>query len=358
MRNGKVELLRFIFAMTVLCYHVQIDYWAEPKLIINGLYLFSNGKLGVEFFFLISGFYMAKKIDSNYVGKETDNLGRESMENVLKKIKSILPYHLLFFTGALIVSVINIESFEQKIVFIINSLPNFLLLNSTGLIVQGGGVLAPEWFLSSMFISMLVLYPICKRFWTTYPYTVAPIIGFLGVGYLLHKFGFLPGNVQSWGNLMLGCNVRAFCELSLGVWIYVLIKKINDIEINKIILVFLRICEVICLFVAILLMCTNLKQASGGVLILLILALLISLSKNGLWNDSIVFQNKFILFLGKISLPIYLCQNFVRMITRTYMTINVKPSIHFLLTIIFTILLSCTVELLIHLIKSRGSISE
>ena len=48
MRNGNIELLRFMFCMCVVLYHA----WVGP-----------GGYIGVEFFFMVTGFFLAKKVD-------------------------------------------------------------------------------------------------------------------------------------------------------------------------------------------------------------------------------------------------------------------------------------------------------
>lgn len=48
MRNGNIELLRFMFCMCVALYHA----WVNPR-----------GFIGVEFFFIVTGFFLAKKVD-------------------------------------------------------------------------------------------------------------------------------------------------------------------------------------------------------------------------------------------------------------------------------------------------------
>lgn len=62
-RNGKIELLRFIFCMAVLLFHCEKYVLGEPSLEKGyHLSLFCHGSMGVEFFFLVSGFLMAKSI--------------------------------------------------------------------------------------------------------------------------------------------------------------------------------------------------------------------------------------------------------------------------------------------------------
>ncbi len=55
-KNGKIELLRFVFALTVVIFHLNVDWYN------HGLQLMYHGNMGVEFFFLVSGFLMARSI--------------------------------------------------------------------------------------------------------------------------------------------------------------------------------------------------------------------------------------------------------------------------------------------------------
>ena len=53
-KNSILELLRFLFAMWVLYYHGFVPYKCE---------LFSDGFLAVEFFFVLSGFFLVRSVD-------------------------------------------------------------------------------------------------------------------------------------------------------------------------------------------------------------------------------------------------------------------------------------------------------
>ena len=53
-KNSLIELMRFLFALWVLYYHSFVPYKNE---------FWSNGFLAVEFFFVLSGFYLVRSID-------------------------------------------------------------------------------------------------------------------------------------------------------------------------------------------------------------------------------------------------------------------------------------------------------
>ncbi len=53
-RNGLIELYRFLFAMWVVWYHGFFAFKNQ---------FFNHGYIAVEFFFILSGFYIIKSID-------------------------------------------------------------------------------------------------------------------------------------------------------------------------------------------------------------------------------------------------------------------------------------------------------
>lgn len=53
-RNGKIELLRFTFSLVVALFHF-LPQIGEPKLL-------SSGFFAVEFFFIVTGYLLAKSL--------------------------------------------------------------------------------------------------------------------------------------------------------------------------------------------------------------------------------------------------------------------------------------------------------
>ena len=58
-KNGKIELIRFIFTMFIVFYHCQRHY-LKGVLYAGHFTFFARGYIGVEFFFLVTGFFMAR----------------------------------------------------------------------------------------------------------------------------------------------------------------------------------------------------------------------------------------------------------------------------------------------------------
>ena len=70
-RNNIVELGRFIYSLLVLGYHVQFSYSDD------NVDLFENGALAVEFYFLLSGYFLARSLEK---------LSKDEKTGLLKKV--------------------------------------------------------------------------------------------------------------------------------------------------------------------------------------------------------------------------------------------------------------------------------
>ena len=86
-RNNLVEFARFLFSVLVIGYHVQMSFSG------NGIDWFENGALAVEFFFLISGYFLARSIEK-INAKENGNVALDSCRFMGNKVKGVLPVHL------------------------------------------------------------------------------------------------------------------------------------------------------------------------------------------------------------------------------------------------------------------------
>ena len=152
-RNNLVEFARFLFSLLVVGYHVQMT-WAGNKLSV-----FEGGALAVEFFFLISGYFLARSIEK-ISAKEEINIFKETLMFMWGKIKAILPVHVVAIIGMVIVILSTKINEAGKI--ILNGLPSVFLVHM--IVVWNDSfnlaLIVPEWYISSMLICMLFMFPI------------------------------------------------------------------------------------------------------------------------------------------------------------------------------------------------------
>lgn len=221
-RNNLVELARFLFSLLVVGYHVQMT-WAGDK-----LSMFEGGALAVEFFFLISGYFLARSIEK--IGTIADSkLLPETGKFMWGKVKGILPVHIVAIIG--IVIVILATKLNVAGEMIVNGLPSVFLVHMA--VVWNSSfnlaLIVPEWYLSAMLVTMLFMFPIgvllrrkIKGVFTTLILIAILIIALLICGFST-KWA-LPQNFVY--------DLRAWGEMSVGMFAFYLstILKKKDIK--------------------------------------------------------------------------------------------------------------------------------
>lgn len=156
-RNNLVELMRFLFSMLVVGYHVQMSMnntTAE---------LFENGAVAVEFFFLISGYFLARSVEK-IIQKQSVAIGKETYAFMKNKVRGILPTHVTAVVAVLVLTLI--WNFGGFFGVLRRGLPSVFLVQMAAFWNESfrDALIVPEWYLSAMLLSMLFLLPILLLF--------------------------------------------------------------------------------------------------------------------------------------------------------------------------------------------------
>ncbi len=85
--NGIIGFWKFMFCILILLFH------CAEKMGKKGF--FESGRIGVEFFFIVSGYLMTKKALNNEEGLE--NIGEETTSYIWRKFKAFFPYVIFPF---------------------------------------------------------------------------------------------------------------------------------------------------------------------------------------------------------------------------------------------------------------------
>ena len=291
--NGIIGLWKFLFCIMIILHHGK-DFNYE-----NSRRLFVGGNIAVEFFFIVSGFLMAKSA-LNKKDFDKDNLGKETFNFILKKIKSFLPYTI---TAGIILLIIN-NIFESiSIRNNILSMLDIFLIEMTGIkirILNG-----PLWYISSMLICMAILYPLIRKYKYNYIYIFLPLSVLLIMGYSNHLFNNLKG-IHEWVGFTYRGNLRAFADLSIGIFIYAIYENLKNIEFTFIGKLVLTIIEIIGFIFPFIIgnFVKNPSQFDIIVIILLSISILIAFSEKTLEYN--IMNNKIIKYLEKLSISMYI----------------------------------------------------
>lgn len=349
-RNGKIELLRFFMAISVLCLHVQKYVGTEIK--PNGdihLAFFPHGAMGVEFFFVLSGFLMASSV---FYAKDADRklpTGKSTIIFMKKKFMAIFPMHCIAAVGVFAATAISQNySLTDCVKKAVTSLPGLFF-------VQMGGfgftyINHIEWYLSVMLISMCLIYPMLRKWYETFSRVIAPLVALFILGYLMHTYSSLIG-VNTWSGITYKSMFRGIAELCLGIFCFEVCRYIQNSKINTKKRILISVLEAVSWIGTFGIIMTTFSYKSN-IFALALIAIGITCTFTGLTYGNDIFNKKAIYYLGKLSLPIYLIQ---------LMTIEIIPvifsdlsvNIQMIITIVSTLIVAVGLLHLTELITKK-----
>lgn len=303
-RNGSIELIRFLLAVVLIFFHGTVLLTSKDGA------LFTKGASAVEVFFIISGYYMAKAAVEK---------GSGSFEYMKGRYCKVFPYHTFAFIFAFPVQcAINgffrlefADCLKNMAAMGMLAIPEFFLFAPLTGLAFPAAVNGIEWYLSAMLLGMAILYPLVRK-WPKAMYSyVAPLIFLFLSGFMYIMIGSYRGTYGVRGMFCTGL-IRGLAMMALGITVYgaslLLNSKVDlDRTRNRWIISVLALIMWIIVFVH---FNTHLsdKYDFGMVYIAAAAVLLTTTGKTVLAGP---LSNKFVIFLGKLSLPMFLNQNWI-----------------------------------------------
>lgn len=210
--------IRGIAALAVVIFHIRETFPHETLLFVE---LFRQGWLGVDLFFVLSGFIMAHVYTTLPV---RGRIGSFAASFVHARLARIYPLHLatLLATVALVMFMPDFgprfPSYFGTDTFVLN----LLLLQGWGLSPASWNMvswsISAEWFMYLLFPLLLLgwqsLRPADGRFGT------ALVFALIASVLALHLAVIVVRGWDHYGGMAAGGMVRVFCEFSLGFLVY------------------------------------------------------------------------------------------------------------------------------------------
>ena len=354
-RNNIVELGRFIYSLLVLGYHVQMSYSDEK------IDPFENGALAVEFYFLLSGYFLARSLEKLSKDEKTSFIKKYYLF-MKNKITALLNVHLL----SIIVVIIIIACFDTKNFkdIFLPGIPSIFLVHM--IIVWSGdfdkALIVPEWYLSAMLICMLFMVPIFLLFSKILKGIYITII-LVGIVIIIT---LISGFATSWAlNNNIIYDIRAWGEMCVGMFSYYLSIYVKSNNYGDKTMIFFKVLEIFSYCLPVILGIVPINSNNQAYLMVVTMicvfcAVFITFAEKGniIENQKV---NAVFGYLGSISLPIYL---FHPVIIRLIDYINdetprwVKYIIVFPATIILSFLYRIIADWLNKIIKEREKKKE
>ena len=304
-RNGWIEFCRFVLAMCVVCHHSQLmpgDHGYIP---------FVSGYLGVEFFYILTGYFLSASVSTDVRRPEECS----GFSEVIKRLKKIYPYFLVAWLMSFVIChvVHGHNDSGNLLVDIVFASPQLLFLSMFDLAGGNIGVwdyLGTSWYLSALLFGILAVYPFMKKHKTLFSSTIAPITALIiyGAIFFSHRsFGVVNERVAFFS---LG-NLRAVAGLSLGSFCQYIVQRLPECELSKNGKLLFSIGQLL-VFAAILLLLNETHSMYSVILLMLFCALIIfSFAGNTYLNA--FFSHSLFSILGRFSMIIFITQSIAYM---------------------------------------------
>ena len=289
-RSGNVELLRFLFIWAIILCHFNMKEIFLP-----------GGWLGVEFFFIVTGYYLGKKVANKKFTDDWKTIVCEVYKDLWKRIKKIYPYLIISsIIGIIFLAFSNDWTTEYLLSYLKYAFGDFIFTQQLG--GPAASVCGINWYLSAMLFSVLIIYPFLRRNYDLFSLYIAPIVFLLVLCFLEKTNGTLNAVSFYYAGFINSGVLRGIGMMSLGVFL----NAINDIKI-KISTWIATIIEVVCYTVVFVYM--RIWKGDNALFefdIILFLAIGCFISLGGYSVFSNLLNGKFFSWLGKMSMVLFM----------------------------------------------------
>lgn len=337
-KNNMIEMSRFLACYVIFSYHAKG--------------IFCSGWIFVEYFFMLSGYFAVSHL-VRMKGKIGDT-AKYPLQYVCNKFRRLFPYTTAGFILGGIAVAWKYDLHGMEIIKWLLYLPvNILFLPGTGGMPAGikisdqlsttyimGGAL---WYICAMFVALpIMLYLLIYAGKKLGPWLIS-FLPMLLYGYLI----ICDGTIDGWHAqhmAFFALDMRALAGLLLGGLIYVISAKIKKCNYTKTGTAVLTIIELGSFLLVVVFACT--VELPYDILEILCFMISLSLTLSGKTFTSKI-NLKFIVFLGKISLPVYCVHEAVLTFLKDMDCMMWEQ-------MVFVIVLLCSVFLYLIIEKSRS----
>jgi len=305
-KNGRVEFLRFIFALGILFFHIHKRFAVDGNISIGikGIYFFNHGYIGVEFFFLVSGYLLAASAFAKRA-VSIELIGTETAQMMWKKIKNVFPYHLFAIILTIIVNAYFLENtVKGRISYVVDSWASVFFLQVFGF--DSTWVNKLTWYLDVWLMVTFIFWYFLRRHYEAFVKIVCPLLALFVLGYMAHEYNSLAG-IDGWTGHFYKCFLRGMSEMALGCSAYSLTRQLNKIEFTKAGKTILAIVELVCYLLVFGYAVTGVDpKYSFPTLFIMMIGLILTFSNVNPCHQ--IFDKPVFGWCGKMSLLIYLNQ--------------------------------------------------
>jgi peptidoglycan/LPS O-acetylase OafA/YrhL len=219
-KYNSVAFWRVLFTFSIAIFHLGRKY---PGFLTA--YHTKNGwNIGVEFFFIVSGFLLAHKC------RTSDLSALEYLKNRFQRLFPEYIFMTMYMIAFLCIS--THKGLKGTALFIFEALDDVFLLQSTGICYTTiNGV---TWYLSSLIICGHFIYYMYKKWHDSFVTLVAPAAIIFIYSFLSGNYQKLAQSVQMTPIYVTKALLRGFAAMAIGVLAYELFLRCRKIHLTKV----------------------------------------------------------------------------------------------------------------------------
>lgn len=296
-RNGAVDFWKFVFSVVIMCFH-SLYFAGSEK------YVFYDGANMVEYFFLVSGYFMAASIMRERPQAMGEPVWKRTWQFLLHKIAGMCPEYYIAWAVSFLIKQIagGLLPLDLIAKHLIVSVWELLFLRMAGFNDYNAN--GATWYISAMLCAMLLLLPFFYKNREFFLHVLAPVLAIGILGYLYATGKTLRGNTDWMGFCYKGL-LRAMGVLCLGCVCYLACQKIRDLQLTVFAKALLSLTEMGgCLFALYWTFGHATSKMQFLILLLFAAAVTVSCSHQGLLAP--LYDNAVSYWLGRFSFPLFL----------------------------------------------------
>ena len=339
--NGFIEFERFIFCLLVMLHHYG---GMSPA-----------GYLGVDFFFILSGFLLMK----NYERENGNRISSvdSAWKYTISRYFRIIPHFV--FTYILSIIILFVLGYNAPIgSYFVNGLWELLMLSGFGIPINL--VIGPGWYCSSLLIAGFIVYLLLCYNKNLFIKFVTPVSAMLVFSWLWNSFG----NINRWtqyDSFISTGTLRGFVEIGIGCLCFCVCKYIKEKYINnKYFSFWVPVIQILALsFVLFIILRKGSSYYDFFCVIIFAISIILAFTEIGWLNK--VCNNFLFRFLGKISMSVFLNHVLFTMINwRALFNVDwYKGTLIYVIAVLcFSTISTIFVDYINNMIRKRGKIEN
>lgn len=194
-RNYSFDFFRVIFTL-IICFHHFQGIFNEN--------IIKSGYIGVEFFFILSGFLLYKHLKAN-----TEDTAKEY---TIKKLKKLYPEYIFAFIVCFLLQLATNKD-NSILDFLFKPFSEILLIQNIG--IFKGNINYPLWYLSVLIIGGFIIYECIKKDEKLFTRIIFPIIIVFNFS-LLNSLGNGLENWETINGIYMPL-LRGIADICIGV---------------------------------------------------------------------------------------------------------------------------------------------